>query len=103
MKSLAEQVHLVHSYQTTLVKSLIVFLSKQVNIIWIICLNACGNAVYVRRNAAFTLHLGHVTGDMKQHESNETLFRSAQSHLTMATKDGAQTQRHLMRIHSQKG
>ena len=31
-----------------------------------------GNAVYVRRNAAFTLHLGHVTGDMKRHESNGT-------------------------------
>ena len=30
------------------------------------------NVVYVRRNAAFILHLGHVTGDMKQHESNET-------------------------------
>ena len=27
-------------------------------------------AVYVRRNAAFTLHLGHVTGDMKRRESN---------------------------------
>ena len=32
----------------------------------------CGNAVYVRRNAAFTLHLGHVTVDMKRRESNET-------------------------------
>ena len=34
----------------------------------------CGNAVYVRCNVAFTLHLGHVTGDMKRRESNETLF-----------------------------
>ena len=40
-----------------------------------LCDATCGNVVYVRRNAAFTLHLGHVTGDMKQCEieSDETL------------------------------
>ena len=26
--------------------------------------------MYVRRNAAFTRHLGHVTGDMKRRENN---------------------------------
>ena len=35
-----------------------------------LCGAACGNTVYVQRNAAFTLHLGHVTGDMKRCESN---------------------------------
>ena len=30
------------------------------------------------------------------------ITRSAQSHLTVATKDEAQIERHLMRIHSQK-
>ena len=30
------------------------------------------------------------------------ITRSAQSHLTTATKDGAQIERHLMRVHSQK-
>ena len=30
------------------------------------------SVVYMQRNVAFTLHLGHVTGDMKQRESNET-------------------------------
>ena len=37
-----------------------------------LCDATCGNVVYVRRNAAFTLRLGHVTGGMKQRESNET-------------------------------
>ena len=37
-----------------------------------LCDATCGNVVYVRRNAAFTLHLDHVTGDMKRRESNET-------------------------------
>ena len=35
-----------------------------------LCDATCGNALYVRRNAALTLH---VTGDMKRRESNETL------------------------------
>ena len=39
-----------------------------------ICDATCCNVVYVRRNAAFTLHLGHVTGDMKRRESNETPY-----------------------------
>ena len=29
-----------------------------------LCNATCGNVVYMRCNAAFTLHLGHVTGDM---------------------------------------
>ena len=37
-----------------------------------LCDATCGDVVYVRRNAAFTLHLGYVTGDMKRRESNET-------------------------------
>ena len=37
-----------------------------------LCDATCGYAVYVRCNVAFTLHLGHVTGDMKRRESNET-------------------------------
>ena len=37
-----------------------------------LCDATCGDVVYVRRNAAFTLHLDHVTGDMKRRESNET-------------------------------
>ena len=37
-----------------------------------LCDATCGDVVYVRRNAAFTLHLGYVTGDMKWRESNET-------------------------------
>ena len=34
--------------------------------------------------------------------SKRAISRSAQSHLTMATKDGAQTERHFVCIHSQK-
>ena len=34
--------------------------------------------------------------------SKSAISRSAQSHLTTATKDGAQTERDFVRIHSQK-
>ena len=34
--------------------------------------------------------------------SEDAISRSAQSHLTTATKDGAQTERHFVCIHNQK-
>ena len=34
--------------------------------------------------------------------SKRAISRSAQSHMTTATKDGAQTERHFVRVHSQK-
>ena len=34
--------------------------------------------------------------------SKRMISRSVQSHLTTAAKDGTQTERHFMRIHSQK-
>ena len=34
--------------------------------------------------------------------SKRAISLSAHSHLTTATKDGAQTERHIVRIHSQK-
>ena len=45
-----------------------------------------------------------VTGYSSGHgpRSKRAISRSAQLHLTVATKDGAQTERHFMHIHSQK-
>ena len=52
------------------------------------------------RSSCMLLRLWDTNGGVVR--APNAISHSAQSHLTMATKDGAQIERHLMHVHSQK-